>query len=302
MTAAADGRVALLGAGIMGAAMARNLLGRRPAGDGVGSVGGGCRGTGGSRRAAADSPPDAVRDAQVVITMLPDAAVVDEVIFDGGAAAALAPHAVWAQMGTIGTQGTVRAADRLRQLRPDVYYVDAPVSGSKGPAESGTLLILASGPAEAAPVVRPAFEAIGRKTVWLGEAGQGSKMKLAVNAYMSVLIEGVAEALTLADRLGIDPAKLEEAIAGGPLDAPIADAKLHKMEGRRLRARVPAAVGAQGRRPGRAGGRRRVPAAARGALPAVARRRRRRSRPRRRQCRPAGARRPGVTCSGTTSP
>ena len=111
-----------------------------------------------------------------------------------------------------------------------MYYVDAPVSGSKGPAESGTLLILASGPAEAAAVVRPAFEAIGRKTVWLGEAGQGSKMKLAVNAYMSVLIEGVAEALVLADRLGIDPAKLEEAIAGGPLDAPIADAKLHKME------------------------------------------------------------------------
>jgi 3-hydroxyisobutyrate dehydrogenase len=230
MAAAADGRVAVLGAGIMGAGMARNLL---AAGlpvtvwDRSAEVAGALAAAGAR---AADSPPDAVRDAQVVITMLPDAAVVDEVIFDGGVAAGLAPHAVWAQMGTIGTEGTVRAADRLRQLRPDVYYVDAPVSGSKGPAETGTLLILASGPAEAAPVVRPAFEAIGRKTVWLGEAGQGSKMKLAVNAYMSVLIEGVAEALALAERLGIDPAKLEEAIAGGPLDAPIADAKLHKME------------------------------------------------------------------------
>ena len=86
------------------------------------------------------------------------------------------------------------------------------------------------GPPAAAAAVRPVFSAIGRKTVWLGEAGQGSRMKLAVNAYMSILIEGVAEALELAGRLGIDAAKLAEAIEGGPLDAPIADAKLHKME------------------------------------------------------------------------
>ncbi len=65
--------------------------------------------------------------------------------------------------------------------------------------------------------------------MWLGEAGQGSRMKLIVNAYMSTLIEGVAEALELATLLGIDNADLAEAIDGGPLDAPIADAKLHKM-------------------------------------------------------------------------
>jgi 3-hydroxyisobutyrate dehydrogenase len=89
---------------------------------------------------------------------------------------------------------------------------------------------LASGPRAAETIVAPAFTAIGRKTVWLGPAGQGSRMKLVVNAYMSVLIEGVAEALELAGRLGIDAARLGEAIEGGPLDAPIADAKLHKME------------------------------------------------------------------------
>jgi 3-hydroxyisobutyrate dehydrogenase len=110
-----------------------------------------------------------------------------------------------------------------------VMLVDAPVSGSKGPAESHQLLILASGPDAAKPVLAAVFSAIGRKTVWLGEAGQGSKMKLVVNAYMSTLIEGVAEALELADRLGIDDAELASAIEGGPLDAPIADAKLHKM-------------------------------------------------------------------------
>jgi 3-hydroxyisobutyrate dehydrogenase len=109
-------------------------------------------------------------------------------------------------------------------------FVDAPVSGSKGPAEQGTLLILASGPATAEEPLRPVFSVIGRKTVWLGEAGQGSRMKLVVNAYMSILIEGVAEAMELATRLGVDASALAETIEGGPLDAPIADAKLHKME------------------------------------------------------------------------
>jgi len=107
--------------------------------------------------------------------------------------------------------------------------VDAPVSGSKGPAETGQLLILASGPSAAEPVARPAFAAIGRKTVWLGEAGQGTRMKMVVNAYLATLIEGVAEGLALAEYLGIDAAALDDAIEGGPLDAPLADAKLHKM-------------------------------------------------------------------------
>jgi 3-hydroxyisobutyrate dehydrogenase len=179
---------------------------------------------------AAPSAAEAASDARVVIMMLPTADVVTAVLFDAGVAAALADGAVCAQMGTIGVSGTLEIDRRLGQLRPDVMFVDAPVSGSKGPAESGRLLILAAGPAAAEPVVRPAFSAIGRKTVWLGQAGQGSRLKLTVNAYMAFLIEGVAEALELAGRFGIDPAKLEEAIAGGPLDAPIADAKLHKME------------------------------------------------------------------------
>ena len=176
------------------------------------------------------SPADAVRDAHIVITMLPTADVVASVIFAGGVVGALAEGAVWAQMGTIGLAATTEIGSRLGQLRPDVMFVDAPVSGSKGPAEASLLLILASGPPAAAAAVRPAFSAIGRKTIWLGEAGQGSRMKLVVNAYMSILIEGVAEALELAGRLGIDDAELAEAIEGGPLDAPIADAKLHKME------------------------------------------------------------------------
>ena len=223
-------RVAVLGTGIMGSAMGRNLVSaglrtavwdRSPGATASLSDAGAL---------VAASPAEAVRDAHVVITMLPTAGVVDSVIFAGGVAGALAQGAVWAQMGTIGLAATTGIGSRLGQLRPDVLFVDAPVSGSKGPAEAGQLLILASGPPAAAASVRPVFSVIGRKTVWLGEAGQGSRMKLVVNAYMSILIEGVAEALELAGRLGIDGAQLAEVIEGGPLDAPIADAKLHKME------------------------------------------------------------------------
>jgi 3-hydroxyisobutyrate dehydrogenase len=221
--------VAVLGTGIMGSAMARNLvaaglpttvwdrsrLATRPLAEA------------GARVAA--SPAEAVGDARVVITMLPTADVVNSVIFSEGVAEAFAEGAVWAQMGTIGVTATAEIAARLSTVRPAVLFVDAPVSGSKGPAEAGLLLILASGPRAAQTVTQPVFSVIGRKTVWLGEAGQGSRLKLVVNAYMSILIEGVAEALELAGRLGIETARLAEAIEGGPLDAPIADAKLHQM-------------------------------------------------------------------------
>ena len=222
--------VAVIGAGIMGSAMTRNLVTAgldtrvwdrspsvtRPLAD-AGAV-------------VAPSARDAVRDASVVITMLPTADAVDSVILDGDVASAFAEGCVWAQMGTIGVEATLRIRDRLAARQPGVMFVDAPVSGSKGPAEHGQLLILASGPAAAADVVRPVFDVIGRKTVWLGEAGRGSQVKLVVNAYLSILIEGVAETMELADRLGIGHQQLAEVIEGGPLDAPLADAKFHKMD------------------------------------------------------------------------
>ncbi len=228
-TGGAATQVTVLGTGIMGSAMAR-LLARagldttvwdRTAAATASLADAGAR--------VAGSAAEAVDGAAVVITMLPDGDAVSSVMFDGPADA-LADGAVWAQMGTIGIGATKLVADRLTRRRPGVLFVDAPVSGSKGPAENGQLLILASGPPAAADVVAPVFDVIGRRTVWLGEAGAGSRMKLAVNAYMSVLIEGVAEALELVDRLGIDAGKLGEVIEGGPLDAPIADAKLHKMQ------------------------------------------------------------------------
>jgi len=222
--------VAVIGAGIMGSAMARNLA---AAGlptrvwDRAASATGPLADAG---AVVAASARNAVRDAGVVITMLPTADAVESVIFDGQVAEAFADGCVWAQMGTIGVEATLRIRDRLAAQRPGVMFVDAPVSGSKGPAEQGQLLILASGPAAAADAVRPVFDVIGRKTVWLGEVGRGSQVKLVVNAYLSILIEGVAETMELADRLGIGHQQLAEVIEGGPLDAPLADAKFHKMD------------------------------------------------------------------------
>ena len=236
-----DGRaaVAVIGAGIMGSAMTRNLV---AAGlptrvwDRSASATGPLADAG---AVVAASARDAVQGAGVVITMLPTADAVDSVIFDGGVAGAFEDGCVWAQMGTIGVAATLRMRDRLAGRRPGVLFVDAPVSGSKGPAEQGQLLILASGPAQAADAVRPVFDVIGRKTVWLGEAGKGSQVKLVVNAYMSILIEGVAETLELADRLDIGHQQLAEVIEGGPLDAPAANAKFHKMDRRDFAAEFP---------------------------------------------------------------
>jgi len=242
MAQANDGNaaaVAVIGAGIMGSAMTRNLVAagldtrvwdRSPSVTAPLAEAG---------AVAAASARDAVRGAGVVITMLPTADVVEAVIFDGGVADAFEDGCVWAQMGTIGVEATLSIAARLAGQRPAAMFVDAPVSGSKGPAEQGQLLILASGPDAAASALRRVFDAIGRKTVWLGEVGRGSQVKLLVNAYMSILIEGVAETMELADRLGIGHQQLAEVIEGGPLDAPIADAKLHKMDRQEYAAEFP---------------------------------------------------------------
>ena len=161
-----DLRVAVLGTDIVGSAVSRKLLAaglRTTVWDRSPSASARLTDAGAT---VAASPAEAAGDAHVVITMLPSAGAVMSVVFDGGVAGAFVPGAVWAQMSTIGGAASAELARRLGQLRPDVLFVDAPVSGIERLAETGQLLILAAGPLAAEAVVSPAFSAICRRTVW----------------------------------------------------------------------------------------------------------------------------------------
>jgi 3-hydroxyisobutyrate dehydrogenase len=179
---------------------------------------------------AHELPNYAVEHADVVITMLADAAAVEQVAFTGSMLETLRPGAVWAQMGTIGVAATDELAARVSKERPDVLFVDAPVSGTKGPAETGNLLILASGPEAARPLLDPVFAALGQRTKWLGDTGRGSRLKLVMNTWLVTLVEGAAEIIALADSLGVAHQDVLDFLAEGNLSAPVASVKARKME------------------------------------------------------------------------
>ena len=166
----------------------------------------------------AQSPSEAVNGAQAIVTMLADADAVLEAVSGDDRALARAEGALWIQMSTIGIEGTERCAGLAQET--GVRFVDAPVLGTKKPAEDGELVVLGSGPEDAREPLAPVFDAIGKKTMWLGEAGAGTRLKLVTNAWILTVVEGSAETIALAEGIGVDPADFLEAIAGGPLDLP----------------------------------------------------------------------------------
>jgi 3-hydroxyisobutyrate dehydrogenase len=130
-------------------------------------------------------------------------------------------------MSTVG----VEWSDRLANLAAwyGVTFVDAPVSGSSKPAAEGKLLILAADAAAVRPLVEPIFDVLGQRTFWLKRVGDGSRLKLAINNWMGVLVEGMAETLALTSTLDLDPRLLLEALAGGPMAPDYAMAKAAAM-------------------------------------------------------------------------
>ncbi len=174
---------------------------------------------------------DAARRAAVVVTMVTDADAVMSVARDQGMLAALAPGAIWVQMSTIGVAGTGRVVAMAATERPDVTLVDAPVSGSKDPAERGQLTIFASGPGDARPRVAPLFDALGQHTIWVGEAGAGTRLKLVNNTWLAFATEAVAASVALARQLGLDTATVADALAGSPLVSAWQEAKLQRIAG-----------------------------------------------------------------------
>jgi 3-hydroxyisobutyrate dehydrogenase len=220
--------IAILGTGTMGSAFARRLLG---AGMRV-SVWDPSH-AGAARLAevgadAANTPEEAVRDSDVVITMVPTIASIEETM--PHALPAMRSGATWLQMSTIGVDGTERAIALAKQIRHDVVFVDAPVSGSKTPAEQGKLLILASGPASALDALAPVFAVLGQKTMRWENAGSGSRMKIVLNTWLGILGEGIAETAALARSLDVSLSDVSACLGATSLDAPWALSKLEKIE------------------------------------------------------------------------
>jgi 3-hydroxyisobutyrate dehydrogenase len=177
----------------------------------------------------AETAADAARRAAIVITMVTDGDAVMSIAGEQGMLAALAPGAIWVQMSTIGVAGIERVAALAENERSDITLLDAPVSGSKDPAERGQLTIFASGPDEARGRVTPLFDALGQRTVWVGPVGTGTRLKLVNNTWLAFATEAVAASVALAHRLGLETETVVDALAGGPLVSPWQAAKLQRI-------------------------------------------------------------------------
>lgn len=216
--------VAVLGLGAMGHAFAANLVKNqfqvagwnrtRTRGEDLAASG----------MTLCDTPQQAAEQADVVLAMLSDGATTESVLAQ--IIPALRQNAIFCQMGTIGVEATDRLIAQLAEARPDVVYIDAPVSGTKAPAENAQILILASGEQQRAEKLEPVFAAISKGARWLGAAGAGSRMKLVVNAWLIAMMQGLAESTSLAQQFGFSAEDLWSVLEGGPLAAPYAKVKL----------------------------------------------------------------------------
>ena len=211
--------VAVLGTGTMGAGMVRSLRraglpvrmwNRAPAK---------AQALTGTGAEAHPYPAEAVAGADVVLTMLFDADAAIDVIRQ----AAPPAGTTWLQCSTVGVDGAERTAAAAEDL--GLVLVDCPVLGTKEPAEKGALVMLASGPERTREQLAPVLDALGSRTLWLGEAGAGSRLKMACNAWLFMVTAGTAQSIALARGLGVDPRDFLAAIEGGPLDTPYAHVK-----------------------------------------------------------------------------
>jgi 3-hydroxyisobutyrate dehydrogenase len=217
--------VALLGTGTMGLGMGRNLA----------TAGFPLRAWNRTREKAepltetgaevVDTPAEAVRGADVVITMLFDADAVEATM--RAARDGLGDGAVWLQQSTVGVVGAEQLAEVADEL--GLVYVDAPVLGTKKPAEDGALVVLASGPEDVRDRVQPVFDAIGSRTQWVGTGQEATRLKLVANSWVLSVLEGIAEALSFAKALGLDPHDFLGAVKGGAMDAPYVQLKGNAM-------------------------------------------------------------------------
>ena len=176
---------------------------------------------------AVGSPAEAARGADVVITMVPDAPEVEEVLLgDGAAASALEEGAVCVDMSTIGPTASRAIAERLGQQ--GLSFLDAPVTGSRPKAEEGTLTIMCGGDAEPFERARPVLEAMGGPRL-VGPQGHGAMLKLVNNALVAVNAAGLAEQLALARAAELDLDAAREVLGSGAASSTMLELKAGPM-------------------------------------------------------------------------
>jgi 2-hydroxy-3-oxopropionate reductase len=226
--------VAVIGLGIMGGPMAANLL--QAGYDVVG-----CNRTPGKverlvaqgGRGAADVA-EAVRDADVVLTMLPDSPDVEAVVLgEGGVLDSAKPGTLLIDASTIRPDVSVRLAEAAGER--GIRAVDAPVSGGEAGAVEGSLSIMVGGDAEDVAAARPVLEAVGRTIVHVGPAGAGQTVKAANQLIVAGTIELVAEALVFLEAHGVDTEAAVQVLAGGLAGNRILDRKAAGMIAREFR-------------------------------------------------------------------
>ncbi|MBB6417962.1 3-hydroxyisobutyrate dehydrogenase [Streptomyces sp. AK010] len=209
--------VSVLGTGIMGAAMARNLARAGHTVHAWNRTRARAEPLAAEGVRIADTPAQAVQDADVVLTILYDGPAALDTMRE--AASALRPGTAWVQSTTAGIEGVAELAAFAREH--GLVFYDAPVLGTRQPAEAGKLTVLAAGPTEGREKVTPVFDAVGARTVWSGEDGaQGgaTRLKLVANSWVLAVTAAAGEALALSEALGVDPRGLFDLVAGGPLD------------------------------------------------------------------------------------
>lgn len=214
--------VAVLGTGLMGAGMAESLARAGLAVTVWNRSAEKAAPLGEAGATVAVDPATAVAGADVVVTMLFDADAAEQVMRE--ALPAIESGAVWVQAGTVGLAGVARLAELA--VEHGVEFVDAPVLGTRKPAEAGKLIVLAAGSEGVRERVAAVFEAIGSRTVWVGgQPGDGHRLKLAANAWVLSVTTATAQSVALTRSLGLDPRMFLDVIAGGPLDCDYAQLK-----------------------------------------------------------------------------
>ncbi len=213
-------RIAFLGLGIMGRPMASRLV---AAGHEV-SVWNRTARQHVEGATTAISPANAAKEAEVIWSCVADTAAVERVIFgDDGAVHSLNEGAIIVDSSTISPSATVQFAQRVNEK--GVHWVDAPVTGSKIGAENGQLIFIVGGAAEPVAYLDPLFKAMGKQVIHIGDTGKGQAAKLGMNLMIALIYEGFSEALTLTQKLGVEPQKMLELIQASMVKNGVVDYK-----------------------------------------------------------------------------